>query len=158
MMPPATPNRRDHHSARATFAANPGAVTAARRYTRQKLTDWGAGGQTAAASLIVSELATNAVQHAGSSFGLSLTCDHDAVRIVVSDTSEVNPVSRHTKPGATSGYGLNIVSHLAADWGCIVGDHGKEIWVQLAGLPNSDLEAPDQPSAHGIKKSPRSST
>ena len=149
MMPPASPNRRDHHSARANFAANPGAVTAARQYTRQKLTDWGADGQSAAASLIVSELASNAVRHAGSGFGLSLTCDHDAVRIVVSDASGVPPVSRHPKAGATSGYGLNIVRNLAADWGCIVGDHGKEIWVQLAGIPNSDLGAPVRPPARG---------
>jgi anti-sigma regulatory factor (Ser/Thr protein kinase) len=150
MTPPASGDRRDHHSARATFAANPGAVTAARRYTRQKLTDWGAGGQTAAASLVVSELASNAVRHAGSGFGLSLTCDHDAVRIVVSDASEVRPVSRRPKPGATSGYGLNIVSNLAADWGCIVGDHGKEIWVQLAGIPNSDLGGPDRPPGRDL--------
>jgi anti-sigma regulatory factor (Ser/Thr protein kinase) len=150
MTPIGSGSRPDHFSARATFGADPGAVTAARRYTRQKLTDWGAVGQSAAACLIVSELASNALRHAGSGFGLSLTCDHDAVRIVVSDTSEVPPVSRHPEPGASSGYGLNIVSHLASDWGCIVGDHGKEIWVQLAGLRNWELGAPDGPSARMV--------
>ena len=125
-------------------------MTAARRYTRQKLADWGGAGQSATDSLVVSELATNAVRHAGSRFGLSLSCDHDAVRIVVSDASEVRPVSRHPEPGATSGYGLSIVSHLASEWGCIVGDNGKEIWVELAGIPNSDLGAPNRPSARDL--------
>jgi two-component sensor histidine kinase len=126
-------------------------VSAARRYTRQKLTDWGAAaGQSAAASLIVSELASNAVRHAASGFGLSLTRDHDVLRIVVSDTSEVAPVSRHPDPGATSGYGLNIVSNLASDWGYVMRDYGKEIWVQLADIPKWDLAPPDSPSAHPL--------
>jgi anti-sigma regulatory factor (Ser/Thr protein kinase) len=124
----------DHYSVRAAFAADPDAVAAARKYTVEKLRDWGAGEQSAAAALIVSELASNAIKHACSEFELSLRWDDERLRITVSDASAVRPVPRKPEPGATSGYGLNIVNALASDWGCTWGNQGKEIWVQLPGL------------------------
>jgi anti-sigma regulatory factor (Ser/Thr protein kinase) len=138
---PRDPRSRQH--ARAAFPSNVEAVTAARKYTQDNLVAWGATRESLAASLIVSELAANAVRHAGSGFEVALACEADAIRIVVSDQSDVLPTPRPTESGSTSGYGLNIVRILATDWGCTVGDGGKEIWVELAHGPGTRRETPD---------------
>jgi hypothetical protein len=76
--------------------------------------------------------------------------DDDVVRIIVSDANEVRPVRREPEPGATSGYGLNMVRVFASDWGCRLGDRGKEVWVQLARFPQPPLGVPDRSSAREI--------
>lgn len=118
--------------ARATFAAEPRSVPAARRYTEAQLAAWGVTGQSVAAGLIVSELATNAVLHAHSSFELELSHTADTVRIAVSDESVAPPVLQDPRVNSESGFGLRIISKLASDWGFQLGDAGKEVWVRLA--------------------------
>jgi two-component sensor histidine kinase len=85
-----------------------------------------------AAGLIVSELATNAVLHAHSSFELELSHTADTVRIAVSDESVAPPVLQDPRVNSESGFGLRIISKLASDWGFQLGDAGKEVWVRLA--------------------------
>ena len=98
----------------------------------------------------MSELATNAVQHAHSGFEVALSLENDAVRIIVSDASEVRPIPREPEPGATSGYGLHIVKAFASDWGCSLGDRRKEVWVQLARIPEPPLTIPDRSSTREV--------
>jgi anti-sigma regulatory factor (Ser/Thr protein kinase) len=143
MTAPAGRDQQNQQHARAAFPANFEAVAAARRYTQERLNTWGAARESIAASLIVSELASNAVRHVGSGFEVALAYRDDAVRIVVSDQSGALPVPRQPESGATSGYGLNIVRILASDWGCILDDHGKEIWVELAHETGTHPATPD---------------
>lgn len=87
--------------------------------------------------LVVSELVTNAVEHAASSTCLRAELGDDRLRLEVDDTSSVEPVVRDPDPArldvprARGGFGLRIVSALAADWGWTSTPTGKSVWVEL---------------------------
>lgn len=85
-------------------------------------------------SLVVSELLSNALQHAGGLVGLVLVFDARRLRIMVSDGSHDLPVLRSNPAG---GWGLVIVDRLADAWGVAPYRNGKQVWADLAaaGLP-----------------------
>jgi anti-sigma regulatory factor (Ser/Thr protein kinase) len=114
-----------------SFMAQSTSVAAARRHTVAQFERWGVGGQSTAAALVVSELATNAIRHARSGFELGLTRGEHSVRITVDDPSDDSPTPRQPLPGAGSGYGLMIVERLATEWGWDFHDHGKSVWADL---------------------------
>ena len=68
-------------------------------------------------TLLVSELASNAVRHAGTPFTVTLGCDGSVVRVEVSDGSAAPPRPRVPPLEAVTGRGLMIVDALASDWG-----------------------------------------
>lgn len=81
---------------------------------------------------IVSELAANAVRHAGTGYAVRVILEHDCVLIEVADEGVGVPVAR--TPGASdpSGRGLQIVGALADEWG--VREHpgeGKTVWATV---------------------------
>ncbi len=115
------------------FPERPESVSAARLYTTSLLKEWGATRQLAEASLIVSELATNAIRHAHSGFELNISRVDDTVRIAVSDESPRVPVVQNLQPGSVSGFGLRLVDEIASQWGYEVGVDGKKVWALLAG-------------------------
>jgi anti-sigma regulatory factor (Ser/Thr protein kinase) len=119
--------------ARARFRANPDAPFAARRFV---------GGLLACrpfvdrvspddVQLVVSELATNAVIHAGTPFSVSVSSDGSVIRIAVSDWSAVRPVMREGSPGSVAGRGLRLVAAVADDWGVDPSPDGKTVWAEL---------------------------
>jgi anti-sigma regulatory factor (Ser/Thr protein kinase) len=79
--------------------------------------------------LIVSELATNAVKHAGTIFEVAVHID-GLVRIDVSDRSPRLPASRPASPTATSGRGLHLVDAMCDRWGVEVHDDYKCVWCE----------------------------
>lgn len=82
--------------------------------------------------LAVSELATNAVIHARTSFSVRIVRSSDGVvRVAVSDGSTDLPVRQERRPNAAGGRGIAIVEHLSADWGVDLGDGGKSVWFEL---------------------------
>lgn len=91
--------------------------------------------------LLVSELVTNAVRHAGLSAGdriRLLVQLHDAVlRVEVHDPGtgfELRPAE--PDPARASGWGLYLVDELADRWGMEGGDRaGTRIWFELDGEP-----------------------
>ena len=97
------------------------------------------------AILMVSEIATNAIQHAGTNFIVRIDRSEDAIRVEIVDAGEGVPAVRFTSPSEVSGRGLRIVEELADTWGVrpsALGP-GKTVWftVGLAGL-NEDLSHP----------------
>ena len=92
--------------------------------------------------LIVSELVANAVEHAASTAGVRAELRTGRLRLEVHDTSAAAPVlrdhrTRSDEPRARGGFGLQIVSTLAADWGWTSTSTGKIVWLELV-RPDSD--------------------
>jgi anti-sigma regulatory factor (Ser/Thr protein kinase) len=120
-------------SAVAAFAAEPTSATAARRFVRQTLTASGISSNIAdRAELIVSELVTNAVLHAGAGPVVSIRIGGDDVRIEVEDTSATAPVMREYGLDASTGRGLRVVSTAASEWGVHSTAVGKSVWARLS--------------------------
>jgi anti-sigma regulatory factor (Ser/Thr protein kinase) len=82
-------------------------------------------------TLLVSELASNAVRHARTPFRVTVACDGTVVRIEVSDGDRHVPVARVPPADAVSGRGLLIVDALAASWGVEPTATGKTMWLEL---------------------------
>ncbi len=85
------------------------------------------------ASLLVSEVVTNAVLHAGTEIELTCGVEHGSLCVQVRDRSTVTPSPRHYDAGATTGRGLGLVELLAEEWGVEADEEGKTVWFLLAG-------------------------
>ncbi|MFF4183153.1 ATP-binding protein [Streptomyces sp. NPDC001691] len=133
----------DHLEATVTLPSDPASVSAARRYVAEVLTDWGLPSDAEAADtvrLIVSELATNAVQH---TFGQSPTFTVDVrlereeeLRIGVTDSHPRWPKRLPAAVQQDNGRGMVIIRWLAAECGgrlsvAPTGDGGKTVWIAL---------------------------
>jgi MEDS: MEthanogen/methylotroph, DcmR Sensory domain/Histidine kinase-like ATPase domain len=119
--------------ARARFRAGPDAPFAARRFIAGLLACRPFAGRVSAddVELVVSELATNAVIHAGTPFSVAVACRDHAIRISVQDWNRMEPTMRDGAPTARSGRGLRLVAALASDWGVEPGPDGKTVWAEL---------------------------
>ncbi len=90
--------------------------------------------------IVVSELVTNAVRHAGLTRGQTVTlrteCLPDRVRIEVVDHGPGFDMRRveQIKPSADGGFGLRIVAHLSESWGALP-DSGT-VWAEVATHPD----------------------
>lgn len=95
--------------------------------TRSGRTDLGAN-----AALLVSELVTNAVMHAGGPISVSATYLDATLHVEVHDTDQ-NRVPDLPSPSAAdkTGRGLQIVGLLADRWAITSTPDGKTIWFEL---------------------------
>ena len=80
------------------------------------------------AVLMVSELATNAVVHTTSPFGIGIDRRDHEVRISVTDRGAGTPKLRHASSSDTDGRGLGIVAAFADEWGVDQGPDSKTVW------------------------------
>ena len=87
------------------------------------------------ATLLVSELVTNAVRHGGSPLVLGVDCDGEGLDVRVRDGSPQLPVPRAAGPEAESGRGFVLLDLLSERWGVEPegsgGGGGKEVWFHL---------------------------
>lgn len=83
--------------------------------------------------LIVSELATNAVLHAGGAYSVRVSVEAGEVLVAVTDSSRREPVSGPDHPTIASGRGLHIVESVSRSWGCEAHRPGKTVWARLTG-------------------------
>jgi len=83
------------------------------------------------AALVVTELAANAVVHAGSPFSVSVSLREATLRIVVADNGPVATAatSRHLAP--RKGRGLGLIDALCTCWGADLTARGKVVWGEL---------------------------
>ncbi|WP_243719508.1 SpoIIE family protein phosphatase [Actinomadura sp. KC06] len=120
----------DRQTASATFPSAAAAVADARRFVRKVLADWGMDEVADDAVLATSELATNAIAYAGTSFEVSCHLEEGDVRIEIRDR---HPTRGIEMPGVTasSGRGLPSISRLAASWGVSYDRRTKGVWFRL---------------------------
>jgi anti-sigma regulatory factor (Ser/Thr protein kinase) len=103
----------------------------ARAYCDDVLDSSGYNGRSEDARLVVSELVTNAILHAGTDIELTVSVRSDAVRIEVTDLGGGVPRCGAVEE-ATSGRGLPIVEALGGRWGVLQLGAGKTVWCELA--------------------------
>jgi anti-sigma regulatory factor (Ser/Thr protein kinase) len=111
------------------------APSRARGWTREQLASWRPGVPTENATLLVSELVTNAVRYApGDSIDLELELRGTELTITVSDAGTPKAPLAAKRPGndAESGRGLTLVEALSLRWGTRQTPAGKAVWATLA--------------------------
>lgn len=123
-------------SASTTLPADIGAPAAARQFVRHALADWARPDLLDTAMLLVSELTTNAVLHAGgTTVDVSIARapdDADGVQVVVDDDAVATlPVWRRPTPSSRSGRGLRIIDAASSRWGVTVGARRKRVWCEI---------------------------
>ena len=114
-----------------SFDADARSVAEARRFTRRTLESWDAAELVDSASLIVSELVTNAVVHTGTPLRLTLGLRGHHLRIDVEDQHPGRKLPVLTDlPGETSehGRGLVITTSLSSAWGVEYTKTAKRVW------------------------------
>ena len=106
---------------------------AARRFVTEALTGYDEEGDlTDAVTLLVSELVTNAVVHAGSDVEVMVRLTSTVARIEVTDASADSPVPRDAAHDEDSGRGLALVGSLARRWGVRPAPGGgKTVWFEV---------------------------
>lgn len=83
-------------NARLALAGHPHSIAQARRFTVQTLTRWALGQLRDDTELLVSELTTNALLHAGGAAELRLAADGRELRVEVHDVTRCCPARATT--------------------------------------------------------------
>jgi anti-sigma regulatory factor (Ser/Thr protein kinase) len=126
-----------------SFSREPDSVPAARAVLA-RFEDRVAAAALYDASLCLSELVTNAVQHpdqqAGDEFQLVLSLSDEALRVEVADPgSDFTPGQPTT--GDERGWGLFIVDQLSARWGTEPATDRTVVWFEVARGGSSAVDA-----------------
>ncbi|KAB2339210.1 ATP-binding protein [Actinomadura rudentiformis] len=132
--------------------ATPSVVSGLRDLTEAHLHSWGLSEHVDIATLVVSELVTNAVKASfGSLIGFQVVHLPDALVIEVWDPSESPPKKQCPRPTDTRGRGLSIVEAVAQAWGVREDPPetgGKTVWAALAlGCQGNPSPLPQVPEA-----------
>jgi anti-sigma regulatory factor (Ser/Thr protein kinase) len=114
-------------------------VRQARELVRKRLSEYGLQDLVDIAELLVSELATNAVVHAGGRYRLTLSLGVGILRCEVADERRHLPRPPHRQAesdanpdfDSENGRGLFLVDALAHRWGSRLVEEGKEVWFEL---------------------------
>jgi anti-sigma regulatory factor (Ser/Thr protein kinase) len=116
-----------------TLPAVSHSVRLSRYATRAVLTAWQLAHLDEAASLLVSELVTNAVRHARGIdvVTVNLHAGRTWLRIEVQDTDRHWPQPRIPGRYDESGFGFILVDALASNWGVRETEAGKAVWAEL---------------------------
>ena len=116
------------------LAPTPRAARVARDLVPRACLDWGRSSQIDAATLVVSELVTNAMVHAGTDLEVSLTRCGPRLRVAVKDHSSGLPHLQDPGSSAVAGRGMVLVDALCESWGALPAvDGGKVVWAVLLG-------------------------
>ncbi|MEU5050152.1 ATP-binding SpoIIE family protein phosphatase [Streptomyces sp. NPDC021096] len=133
-------------TARTSLPGDARAPSAARRFVRSVLAGWNAHALvTDDATLLVSELVTNAVVHAGTSVDLECRLDPAPGGNLVVEVTDHHP-AREFRPcprpaagdregAAHGGQGLRLVAELAETWGTAYRRTDKTVWFHLPTSP-----------------------
>lgn len=130
----------------------PAAAAAARRFVSGCL----AGvpeNAVANAELVVSELVTNSILHAGTAVRIGVKQVGTVVRLEVGDQDRHRPEPKQYSPDAGTGRGLQLVEALAVAWGVDTGPDGKTVWADVP-LEPVEMAVPPLRSGVGLAEKP----
>jgi anti-sigma regulatory factor (Ser/Thr protein kinase) len=116
---------------RITLIPELASVPRARRAAAAAVEAWRLTDLVQDAQLVVSELVTNAVLHAGTTIELVVRRSGDRIRVEVRDANPLLPVIRSHRPDAGTGRGLVMVAQLASAWSVEATRGGKVVWAEL---------------------------
>jgi anti-sigma regulatory factor (Ser/Thr protein kinase) len=128
-----------NHRWQTRLAPHPSSVGAARELVKQACRAWQLPELRDDATLIMSELATNAVEHAGTEFVITVFRRDRNLHLAVRDRDTRYPHLGESAPGtrrfppAERGRGLRLVHAAAAGWGAMPTRGGKVVWATVAG-------------------------
>jgi serine phosphatase RsbU (regulator of sigma subunit)/anti-sigma regulatory factor (Ser/Thr protein kinase) len=109
----------------------PRQVSRCRRLVRETLTEWQLTELRDTVELLVSELVTNAIQHAGGDIRLRLQRDEDGLLCEVCDNTRTPPELQELSATAERGRGILLVKELSRRWGYRRTASGKVVWFTL---------------------------
>lgn len=139
-----------------TWPPHPSSVRAARALLRACLREWDLLAIDDACALVLSELTTNAVRHAGTDFTVTLSGMAGALLIRVNDGVAAEPAPAAPSPDELSsgGRGMDLVDAMTASWGVVPdGQGGKAVWaLMIDGAGDRPAEpAPDGSVGRGLQ-------
>ena len=126
-----------------TWPPEPVSVPHTRHFLREALDHWGLQAVGDEAAVVLSELATNAVIHAGTDFTVRISASGEQrLHLSVSDGSTVMPRWASDRL-ATDGRGLRLIDALSTEWGVMLsGVKGKTVWALLTADHMTDKDLP----------------
>ncbi|HUK70797.1 MAG TPA: ATP-binding protein [Streptosporangiaceae bacterium] len=109
------------------------AARLARQATHDTLGSWGLSHLEETATLLVSELVSNAVRHAATGLVVELALEAGGrwLRIEVADADPHPPLPRAPAALDESGFGFVLIEALADKWGVRETATGKGVWAEL---------------------------
>ena len=114
----------------------------AREFVRAHLVEHRLGYLVDDVELVVSELATNALLHARTSFNVTLQDTGDAVLLTVQDDCPAVPSLVRAGLLDEGGRGLTIVDFVSRDWGITTGPgESKSVWASFPAVSSRTLQA-----------------
>jgi anti-sigma regulatory factor (Ser/Thr protein kinase) len=117
---------------RRTFPSTPTSAGEARRFVASVLTEAHLEDLAYSATMLVSELVTNALLHTATPIAVVVRADGDRVRVEVHDGSPQLPVRKHYSSMSGTGRGLVLVERMASGWGADPTEAGgKVVWFEL---------------------------
>jgi anti-sigma regulatory factor (Ser/Thr protein kinase) len=131
------------------LGALPGAVPCARLHAKQMLWEWGLAELGESTELLVSELATNALEASqamgsvsAATIHLWLLSDKTHVLVLVWDRNPQPPVRNDATDEDESGRGLLLVESVSEAWGWYFPDHlgVKVVWCRVSRLAERTQE------------------
>jgi anti-sigma regulatory factor (Ser/Thr protein kinase) len=106
-----------------------GSVAVARRWAADRAAGWGLHGIIGELQVVVSEMVTNAVLHAGTDCTLTLRLDPTVLVVEVADGSPEAP--RPESGREHGGRGLRLVAAFSSAWGYEPTMTGKTVWAEI---------------------------
>ncbi len=120
------------------LAAKLSSPRTSRLFVVRSLIDWRLLALSASASLVVSELVTNAVVHAASSVDVTLSRSDGRMQMMVRDHGAGHPQARFDEPEehVLGGRGLLLVEEATRGWGVLPArSAGKTVWAVFDAPP-----------------------
>jgi len=123
----------------AELPAHARSVREARVLVRDALRAWDLPHLEDVATLLVSELATNALLHARTGFAVEAVLHGGVLRVMVLDCSPAMPHPRRHSLQAGTGRGLRMIDTLAGSWGSQTSADpwSKGVWFELPTAPTA---------------------